>query len=251
MDVHSAASRGQARVPTERSQGVRRAPPARPGRQPSRRNAILQAAMDLFAKGGSRGTCIAAIAARIGVTPAAVIHHFGTKDALLLEVVAEIDRRRPSLVTDPDGVSGADALRRLGEWGSLLEQDGALANLARLATVMVAEGLDPDHPSHDYFVRRAQEFRLAIAPLVRAGQLDGSIRRDVDPVSVATQVVALVQGVQIQWFLEPDQVPIGSLLDDFFAVFLDGLAPPASGRPGGRRVPRGQPPRRRLPARRA
>src|SRR5579883_3582480 len=97
MDVHSAASRGQARVPTERSQGVRRAPPARPGRQPSRRDAILQAAMDLFAKGGSRGTCIAAIAERIGVSPAAVIHHFKTKDALLAEVVAEIDNRRPML----------------------------------------------------------------------------------------------------------------------------------------------------------
>ena len=70
---------------------------------------ILQAAIDLFAKGGSRGTCIAAIADRIGVTPAAVIHHFKTKDGLLREVVGEIERRRPVLVDYQP--SGPDILR--------------------------------------------------------------------------------------------------------------------------------------------
>ena len=119
MTVNSKAARPAHRItPLEVSQPVK---PVQSGGRPSRREAILQAAIDLFAKGGSRGTCIAAIAERIGVTPAAVIHHFKTKEALLREVVAEIDNRRPGL--ECNQVAGPDRLRGLGEWGRLLEED--------------------------------------------------------------------------------------------------------------------------------
>jgi AcrR family transcriptional regulator len=198
--------------------------PRRRGR-PSRRDAILQAAVELFAKGGSRGTCIAAIAERIGVTPPAVIHHFKTKDALLAEVVAVIDERRVDLDFRVEESRGPDRLTHLGALGERLEANGELANLQRLATVMVAEALDPDHPRHDYFVGRHREFRALVAETLRIGVVEGWVRDDVDPEVGAVIVVGALQGIQIQWFLDPDRVPIHAATESFIRLLVTALAP--------------------------
>jgi AcrR family transcriptional regulator len=222
MAVHQqrASSRRPAR-PTKPSGAAK----PRGQRQPSRRDAILQAAMDLFAKGGSRGTCIAAIAERIGVTPAAVIHHFKTKDALLGEVVAEIDHRRPMLYEESDPPTGSDRLALVARWGRMLEDDDELANLSRLAAVMVAEGLDPDHPSHDYFVERFRSFRAQVSESIRAGIDEGWVRPDLDPDMVALLVLGCSQGISLQGFLDPDRVPIAEAYELMASVLLRALAP--------------------------
>src|SRR3974390_3419466 len=54
--------------------------PGRRGGRPSRRDELLTAALELFATGGTRGTSLEAIAKQIGVTRAAITHHFKTKE---------------------------------------------------------------------------------------------------------------------------------------------------------------------------
>jgi AcrR family transcriptional regulator len=180
--------------------------------RPSRRDEILQAAVELFAKGGSRDTSIAAIAERIGVTPAAVMHHFKSKNDLMREVVAEIDSERPDF-DEPEPRSAIDSFAWLGAWGHVLETDERQANLRRLAAVMVAEALDADHPSHDYFVSRHRNFRESVAKVIQAGIEEGDFRPDVDVEVVATMVVGLAQGIQLQWFLDPKNVPVGEVFE--------------------------------------
>jgi AcrR family transcriptional regulator len=205
--------------------GAKAAGPSRRRGRPSRRDDILQAAEELFAKGGSRGTCIAAIADRIGVTPPAVIHHFRTKEALLREVVARIDERRSDLDLPTGDVTGPERLARFRVLGDRLENSPESANLQRLATVMVAEALDPDHPSHDYFVGRHREFRALMGENVRIGQVEGWVRADVDPDVVSIALCGAIQGIALQWFLDPDRVSLSEALDTFFAVVVDALAP--------------------------
>jgi AcrR family transcriptional regulator len=200
------------------------ATPRRRGR-PSRRDAILQAAVELFAKGGSRGTCIAAIAERIGVTPPAVIHHFKTKDALLSEVVAVIDARRVDLGFNRDHAAGPERLLRFRLLGDRLENNPELANLQRLATVLLIEALDRDHPSHDYFVGRHREFRALMAETIQIGIIEGWVREGLDPELVAMMLIGALQGIQVQWFLDPDRIPIQQVLDGFLALMVDALAP--------------------------
>src|SRR5947199_6684394 len=52
-----------------------------------RREAILAAANDLFAAQGFRGASLSAIAARVGLSEAGVLHHFPSKEHLLLELL--------------------------------------------------------------------------------------------------------------------------------------------------------------------
>jgi AcrR family transcriptional regulator len=181
--------------------------------------------VELFAKGGSRGTCIAAIAERIGVTPPAVIHHFKTKEALLREVVARIDERRTHLDIPAKDITGPERLGRFRLLGERLENNPESANLSRLAAVMVAEALDPDHPSHDYFVGRHREFRALMGENIRIGMIEGWVREDIDPELTATALIGALQGIQLQWFLDPERVELSAVLDNFFALVVDALAP--------------------------
>src|SRR3989337_4425074 len=56
------------------------------GRRGLDRNAILDAAFDMLSRDGEVGFSVRKLGARIGVDPMTVLHHFGSKDALLLRV---------------------------------------------------------------------------------------------------------------------------------------------------------------------
>lgn len=65
------------------------APSSAPPPQGDARERIVAAATDLFGRHGVRGTTVKAVAEQAGVSPALVIHHFGSKDGLR----AACDRR--------------------------------------------------------------------------------------------------------------------------------------------------------------
>lgn len=63
--------------------------------QPAGAERILASALDLFGRQGVKGTSLKAIAAAAGVSPALIVHHFGSKDALRVacdQHVAEVLR---------------------------------------------------------------------------------------------------------------------------------------------------------------
>ncbi len=80
---------------------------------------ILQAARELFADVGYDRATIRAIAARAGVDPASVHHHYGSKrDLLAAALELPFDTTSLAAAFDPDtGVDGRELLRRaLGIW---------------------------------------------------------------------------------------------------------------------------------------
>jgi hypothetical protein len=68
--------------------------------------------------------------------------------------------------------------------------------IVRLFTVLAAESLEPAHPAHAYFARRQQVATAAYAAL--AEQLTDR------PEELASQVVAMMDGLQIQWLRNPE-----------------------------------------------
>ncbi len=114
--------------------------------------------MDLFASKGYRGTGVAALADRVGMTATGLLYYFGTKERLLREVVAERDRME---TIDPDRefppALTLSSLRELGQ------HNVETATLTRLYLVLGAESLDPDDPLHDFFVERYEVAREFVA----------------------------------------------------------------------------------------
>ena len=192
---------------------------------PETRQAILEAAMALYAKQGFRGTGLSAIGQAAGVTHAGVLYHFGSVQKLLQAVIDERDRRfwRETAATW-EGRAGLDALRQLPK---LAEWNTANAELAKLFTTLEAENIDRDEEAHDYFVQRQRRVRRRIRRAIETGQRSGEIRPDVDARLKADEVVSFMTGAQLTAILDPTVDMVAVFESYTEALVLSLVAAPA------------------------
>jgi AcrR family transcriptional regulator len=189
--------------------------------------------MELWSTSGWRGTSIAAVAERAGVTDQGLLHHFGTKQNLLFEVVAEQDRRSVARLADMFESGGLATLRRIPDMARVSQE---LPELDKLFVVLQAENLDSTGPAHEYFVAR-ERFTLELwANVVRTGQARGELRPDVDPELVALQINAFMDGAHTRRHLNPDIVDMVALYEDFADRLIRDLTSHTQDRRG---VPQG------------
>ncbi|MFF5365683.1 TetR/AcrR family transcriptional regulator [Streptomyces sp. NPDC013187] len=185
-----------------------------------RRRAMVDAAIELFARQGVRGTGVAAIAERAGATPSALIHHFGSKDALVQAVLEEADRRALArLSITPDAEPGLDQafdwFIRDAEHTAATERE-----LAALHTTLTAENLEPGSALHIWFRDRGRALRAHLVSLFRRAAADGSARTDLDPAVLAAETAAFLEGAHLLWLLDPEQVDLTAVHRSYF----EGLA---------------------------
>jgi AcrR family transcriptional regulator len=192
-----------------------------------RRKALVEAAVELWSSTGYRGTGITAVAERAGVTPAGLLHHFGTKEAFLLAVVQELDRQTLARFDDADTIGGLALLQRLPD---LVRTPAERPALWRLLLMLEAENFDVDSPAYEYFVVRQQLIHDLLTAALRRGQEMGELRPDADPYLVAGQVLAFLLGLQIYREHGPFDIDLVAMSEDFAARLLDNLAV----KPGGR-----------------
>ena len=186
-----------------------------------RRRAIMEAALELYARGGFRGTGLAAIGERVGISHAAVLYHFGSAVNLLREVLEERDRRIAEHLAPIFAPGGLEALRRLPEVARVnLENPG----LARLHTVLQAENLEADGEVHDFFLNRRRNVHQVLADLLRRGQKRGEIRRDIDVHQKADEIIAFMEGAQVQQLLDPERTDLVALYETYTEAFIRQIA---------------------------
>lgn len=78
------------------------------------RSVILEAALAAFGESGLNGVSLADVAQRVGVTKAALYHHFATKDELILSAFAPVIEELDRFLADPRPATGRiDELVRL------------------------------------------------------------------------------------------------------------------------------------------
>jgi len=195
--------------------------PGESRRGAERRRAILDAALELYARGGFRGTGLAAIGERVGISHAAVLYHFGSAVNLLREVLEERDRRITAHLTPIFAEGGLRALRRLPE---IAHVNVANPGLARLHTVLQAENLDEDAEVHDFFLNRRRNVRHVLVELLRSGQKLGEIRADIDASHKADEIIAFMEGAQIQQLLDPVRTDLVALYESYTAALLREIA---------------------------
>lgn len=172
----------------------------------ARRQEILDVAIGVFAQRGADRTSLRAIAQEVGVTHAALIHHFGSLEQLLVDVYQESARRLDRGAGRTDGVSPVETMRLSAE------RNREVPGMVQLYTTLVAAALEEGHPAATAFAsERFAAVRAALADQVRAQQADGRIRPDLDADQVAALVIAASDGLQTQWLLDPDVDQVGAL----------------------------------------
>lgn len=160
-----------------------------------RREQILQAALEVFAQHGDRGSSLQEIADRVGVTQPALLHYFGSREELLLAVIEQRDTlgRHVSAETKKPGDIAAQAVRHH------MDQPG----LIRLFVALSAAATDPAHTAHSFFVDRYQNLTNLISSGLEEGQRAGQVRTDEPADQMARLLLAVMDGLQIQWLLDP------------------------------------------------
>jgi AcrR family transcriptional regulator len=160
----------------------------------ARRQEILDRAIEVFADKGAEGTSLRAIAEKIGVSHAALLHYFGSREELLVEVLREGERRH----RDPHDEAVVGMMMRAAE------RNVTIPGFVALYTTLLAGSLEADKQySRDFFAARFASIRGRLEELIRLGQEQGTIRRGIEPFAMAALVIAASDGLQTQWLLEP------------------------------------------------
>lgn len=181
-----------------------------------RRQQILDAAVELFAAKGYRGTGVAALGEHVGMTATGLLYYFGSKERLLHEVVAERDRAD---ALEPGGTLTLESLRTLGR------HNVETALLTRLYVVLAAESIDPDEPLHHFFVERFETARVLARAVLDAERDRGALRPDVDVAQLAQEFIGVLMGLEIQWLFDPGRVDLAGGVEAYIDRLIDELSP--------------------------
>ena len=209
---------------TELNEPERDAFPAqrRAGRPPKTTvGEIIDAAIELFGSRGFKGTTIAAIAERVGLTDAGVLHHFPTKSVLIeaaLERGLLLQTTRMRELLEPGGL---EAIRRMRGWGSIVEESPELTSLQ---IVMSTEGIASDSPVRDYVQQRYENLHDLIVGLIRQGVDRGEIRPEVDADWEASALVAYLDGIRLQLFYSGNRLPLDAAVQHYFDLLVERIA---------------------------
>jgi AcrR family transcriptional regulator len=155
----------------------------------AKRAEILRAALEVIARHGYRKTSTRELAAAVGLSEAGMLHYFGSKEKLFEEVLRARDEADMQRIVADDSIDGLQAVIR---------HNGTVPGLVQLYSTFSAEAGDPDHASHTFFVERYAALRTRLADTVRTRQSEGTLTPDADPDTIATLLIALSDGLQIQ-----------------------------------------------------
>ncbi|MEG3614906.1 TetR/AcrR family transcriptional regulator [Isoptericola haloaureus] len=165
-----------------------------------KREQILQAAISLFGEAGFHGTSLRDIAAAAGISHPGLLHHFPTKAAVLealLEHRDEVDEADLEAELD----QGTDFFAAMIH---LVERNALRPAIVDLYTSVAAEATSPDHPAHAYFEQRYAATVARMLEELETRRDAGGLRPGLDLEASARSIVAIMDGMQLQWLLARD-----------------------------------------------
>jgi AcrR family transcriptional regulator len=174
-----------------------------------RRREIVDAASRIFARYGYAGGSLRQIAGDVGVTPAALARHFDNKYGLLQAVLTHWEEENDHWF---DGARGVEYFRRLPK---LVEFHTGEPGLIELLLTVATEATDPQHPARAWAVQRYDRtIQLGIAYLHEARDIGEIHAMNDNQIELeARGVFALMDGMQLQWLLNPS-LPVAQMFNE-------------------------------------
>ena len=234
---------------------ARRRGPGRPrAGSEDKRARILNEAVVLFGEHGYAGTSLADIANAADISKAGLLHHYSSKDELFAKVLERRDREDALsiLVESPasgedivdapvDAVGNVDTLEvaaapdidvdpwsLLHRYIELLERNVARRDLTAIYTATAVSVLDAAHPAHRWMANHLNGAVERFEASFEAGKAAGLVDPQMPSRLVARSLVALTDGLQLQWLCSttPQTAAAESLDTDLVAeirLYVDCL----------------------------
>jgi AcrR family transcriptional regulator len=182
-----------------------------------RRESIVRAAFDVIAERGYRGTSLAAVAERVGLTQQGLMHYFPTKEDLLtavLETRDQWDLLHFGHSADPSAMD-------VHQVAELVDFNATRPGIVQTYTVLSADSVTEDHPAREYFQTRYARVRAGMAKVLERHR--DELPAGLTPEQLAPIAIAVLDGLQLQWLLDPAQVDMPAGFRDFLTLL--GIKP--------------------------
>jgi AcrR family transcriptional regulator len=173
-----------------------------------------------FATSGFEGTRVAEIASKVGVTEPVVFQNFGSKMDLFAAVLERAADQLGAQLANLDRATANvhDVLRHLL---APAHQD-RLHSRGGLGVLFTQAARIDDPPMRRALQRAHTRAARAIAGLVRRGQTEGSVRADIDPVTLAWFVLSEIHARHLR---RAHGKSSAALEDDALRALFQALAP--------------------------
>lgn len=181
--------------------------------QPSNRDQLLEGAMECLRTKGYSRTTARDIAKAANASLASIGYHFGSKEALLNEAITRTCEQWTT---------------RLGEAAFAAQSESPLGQMAASWVAMLGsfEELRPvlvgfieavgqsawSEELRQEIARHYATVRAQVAAMVRTSLGDATEGSDLNPAVVASFLIAVCDGLLLQWILDPEETPSGEEL---------------------------------------
>jgi AcrR family transcriptional regulator len=164
-----------------------------------RREQIAEAALSLVASHGLRGLSMAALARRVGLVPSGIYRHFKNKDEI---IAALFDRVEERLLANIEAArrENADPLDCLK--GVLMRHIRFIREGRAIPRIIFSDDVHAGNQKHrQRIVQVLTRYLGQVGEIIRLGQSQGRIRRDLDVQTVALALFGIVVPAGILWHL--------------------------------------------------
>lgn len=193
-----------------------------------RRREVLAATLALVAERGVSGTSVQAIADRVGIAQPTVFRHFPDRDSLFSAAIADTGDALFAELTPVLAATDRPADARLHAF--LCTQLAFVGRNPGLPRMLFSDRLHLESPDLKRAIQHIMEGLAAhLTDLVRAGQSEGACDPGIPPETAARQIIALVQGTVVRWFVFDEAAPDATTATALWPFIARGI--------GARRTP--------------
>jgi TetR/AcrR family fatty acid metabolism transcriptional regulator len=201
--------------------GTARRSPARTVASVDKRDAILKAATQVFARRGYFNSQVADVARAAGVAAGTVYLYFRSKDDLLVSI---FERTMKEAIVEgraalTDVTVAGDRLRRIARLH--LERMGRDRDLAVVFQVELRQSTKFMERFSSTYLR---DYLGIIRDTIAEGQASGALREDVNPTFAAKALFGALDEMATNWILSNRRYSLAGQADAVVDLFLNGVA---------------------------
>ena len=193
-------------------------------RRTEARQQLLNAAATIITERGLTGLTLADVGERAGYSRGITNHHFGSKAALIKELVQQVCREFGE-ATEPALQLAAPVEQIVGTCRIFMRVLASLPIIHRAFLTLWAESVASEHELRGVMDMYDRSFRSAVAAITERGILDGAINPDVKPSAFAAALLGQLRGVALQHLLAPDSIDLEEVSSEIQRSVVRSLAP--------------------------
>jgi len=164
-----------------------------------RREQIVQAALELVASQGLRRLSVAAVARRVGLVPSGIYRHYKSKDEILTALLDMLQQR----IMDNVEAACRESRHPLEQLRALLmRHTRAIRENRAIPRIVFSDDVPAGDPRRkNQVLQIVTGYMQAVAQIIRRGQQQRVIRKDLDPDTAAMMFFGMIVPAGIRWHL--------------------------------------------------